>query len=101
MLAEDGLWYPRPTQIKLHAGDAVLAHFLTAHGPMEHHGSEARMMIYFRVTHADVVVPHSGYPLVSRQVPVTRGAEALCDVWRNWEGLRGEAAEHCDPDAKL
>lgn len=69
MLAEDGLWYPRPTQVKLRAGDVVLAHFLTAHGAVEHHGSEARMMIYFRVTHSGVLVPHFG---------TGRGAAALC-----------------------
>jgi hypothetical protein len=111
VLADDGLWYPRPEQIKLRAGDAVLAHYLTAHGPMEHHGGEARMMIYFRVTHLGVQLPHRGYPITSDRVaPVprrgsgsgaSRGAMALCDPWHNWEGLSRAAAKYSHAHARL
>jgi hypothetical protein len=30
----DGTWFPRPEQIKLRCGDAVLAHYLTGHGEL-------------------------------------------------------------------
>ena len=41
-------------------------------------------MVYFRVTHSGVETPHYG---------TGRGADALCDPWLNWPGLRGAVLE--------
>ncbi len=75
---EDGTWFPRPDQIKLQCGDAVLVHYLTGHGPMMNYSNETRYMIYFRLIHSESVLPHQG---------TGRAAAALCDPWLNWPGL--------------
>jgi hypothetical protein len=67
------------------------------------------MMIYFRVTHLGVQLPHRGYPITSDRVaPVprrgsgaSRGAMALCDPWHNWEGLSRAAAKYSHAHARL
>lgn len=93
---EDGAseWYPKPKQMKLRAGDAVLAHYLTGHGPMENLGDDTRYMIYFRVFNAKSgPIPHQGEG---------RAAMALCDEWLSWPGLQHiAAADAANVAAKL
>ena len=62
----------------------LLRSYLTGHGPLQNHADEPRYMVYFRVTHSGVETPHYG---------TGRGADALCDPWLNWPGLRGAVLE--------
>lgn len=64
---------PRPIQAS--AGDALLAHYLLAHGVSANRGPAVRYAVFFRLFHVD----HD-------QV----GTRALLDPWAEWEGLRGD-----------
>ena len=63
---------PAPVQIQARPGDAVIAHYLLAHGVAANVSSDVRYAIFFRVS-----VPEHKEQRV----------EVLTDIWREWPGL--------------
>jgi hypothetical protein len=62
-----------PEQVKVSAGDAVLAHYQLGHGNAENHSPHIRYAIYFRLSHRE----HD------------RGRwDSMTDIWKEWEGMR-------------
>ena len=72
--ADVGRLWPRPTQLLLDEGDAVIVHWATPHAAVRNLSADTRYMVYFRVS-AEAHVPGE--------------AATLCDVWRHWHGVRG------------
>ncbi len=64
---------PAPIQIEARPGDAVLAHYLLAHGVAWNVSPDVRYAIFFRVQ----VPEHKAHKV-----------EVLTDIWREWPGLR-------------
>jgi hypothetical protein len=64
---------PAAVQIEAKAGDAVIAHYLLAHGAAGNVSPDPRYAIFFRI-----------------QVPEHKEqrVEVLTDIWREWPGLR-------------
>jgi hypothetical protein len=63
---------PAPRQLTVRAGDALLAHYLLAHGAAPNVGPHVRYAVFFRLFHRD----HDR----ESTLPMT-------DPWREWEGL--------------
>lgn len=63
---------PEPIQIEAKPGDAVLAHYLLAHGVAWNTAPDPRFAIFFRIS-----VPEHKEQRV----------EVLTDIWREWPGL--------------
>lgn len=63
---------PEPVQITARPGDAVIAHYLLAHGVAPNVSPDVRYAIFFRVS-----VPEHKEQRV----------EVLTDIWREWPGL--------------
>jgi hypothetical protein len=63
---------PAPVPLIARAGDAVLAHYLLAHGVAPHAGPHVRYAVFFRLTHVD----HAH-----------NGERALLEPWLEWEGM--------------
>ena len=75
--SSDGHIWPQPTLVKLASGDAVIVLHAVPHGATRVLSAEPRFMVYYRVTPA------------SRPEENQRSrAEALCDIWMEWEGMR-------------
>lgn len=72
----DGHHWPSPTLVKMAAGDAVIVHFNTPHSATRVEGPDPRLMVYFRT------VP-------KRRAPGRAYADGLCDIWKEWRGMRG------------
>ncbi|MDA0790540.1 MAG: phytanoyl-CoA dioxygenase family protein [Proteobacteria bacterium] len=72
---EDGHCWPRPTLVKLAPGDAVIVHFNTPHSATRVDGPDPRLMVYFRTS-------------PKRRPPGRAYAEGLCDIWKEWWGMR-------------
>ena len=72
----DGRFWPRPTLVKMAAGDAVLVLHAVPHGATRVTGSEPKLTAYFRV--APQSRPSTGRATYSR---------ALVDIWHEWPGL--------------
>ncbi len=66
-----------PKQITGKAGDAVLVHYLLAHGIAGNAAPHIRYAIFFRLSHVD----HEA-----------RGWESMTDMWLEWAGMRDLAA---------
>jgi hypothetical protein len=64
---------PKPRQLHVRAGDALLAHYQLAHGAAANIGPHIRYAVFFRLSHTD----HD-----------PRSTDTLTDLWREWEGLR-------------
>ena len=62
-----------PVQITGRAGDAVLAHYLLAHGVAPNASPHVRYAIFFRLTHVD----HE-----------RQKWESMVDPWLQWEGVK-------------
>jgi hypothetical protein len=63
---------PPPRQLRVRAGDALLAHYQLAHGVAANVGPHIRYAVFFRLSH----VAHD-----------PRSTEPLTDLWREWSGL--------------
>jgi hypothetical protein len=63
---------PAPRQLTVRAGDALLAHYLLAHGAAPNLGPHVRYAVFFRLFH-DAHDPASTVTLV--------------DLWREWDGM--------------
>ena len=78
----DGQLWPKPTLLKMKAGDAVSIHYAAPHAATKVIEPDPRFMIYFRITsscrqeHQLMVFP-----------------EALCDIWLEWPGMQATVAE--------
>lgn len=69
---------PPPVQITARAGDAVLCHYQLGHGIAGNAAPHIRYAIFFRLTHVDHDAVHW---------------ECMTDIWREWAGMAGFAAE--------
>lgn len=67
---------PAPRQLQVRAGDAVLAHYLLAHGVAPNRGPHVRYAAFFRLFHAN----HAAL-----------GTRPMVEPWLEWPGVR-------DPD---
>jgi Phytanoyl-CoA dioxygenase (PhyH) len=63
---------PPPRQLRVRAGDALLAHYQLAHGAAPNVGPHVRYAVFFRLF-------HEGHDASS--------TATLIDPWREWEGL--------------
>jgi hypothetical protein len=63
---------PPPRQLRVRAGDALLAHYQLAHGVAPNLGPHVRYAVFFRLSH----VAHD-----------PRAEARLTDLWSEWEGL--------------
>ncbi len=61
-----------PLQVKVRAGDAVIAHYQLLHSVAGNHAPRPRYTTFFRVKHPE----HEAHKL-----------ECLCDLWREWPGV--------------
>jgi hypothetical protein len=77
VLAANGRLWPKPTQVRMAPGDAVVALHALPHDSTRVEGHEPRLMAYFRVT-------RSGRPEGQEMVY----PDALCDPFIEWTGLR-------------
>jgi hypothetical protein len=74
---KDGSVWPKPTWMKLKAGDAILVHFSTPHSGSRVLGGLPRTMVYFRCVAGSRPEENiKVYP------------QALCDNWLEWPGVR-------------
>jgi len=74
---EDGHYWPKPTLVKLSAGDAVIVHFAVPHSATRVTGPDPRLMVYFRTSPRRRSEPNKQvYP------------KALSDIWHEWRGMR-------------
>lgn len=73
----DGRMWPKPTLIKVKPGDAVLTLHAVPHSSTRLEGNSPRLMAYYRLVPStrDSSSPHSF-------------ADALCDCWLEWHGMR-------------
>ena len=78
----DGRFWPKPTLVRLAAGDAVVVLHAVPHCATRVEGSEPRLMAYFRI------MPERR-PSANRSVY----PEALCDIWHEWPGMAAVVAE--------
>lgn len=62
-----------PRALHVRAGDAVLAHYLLAHGIAPNHGPHVRYAVFFRLYHQQ----HAAY-----------GDRPVTDPWLEWPGVR-------------
>lgn len=65
-----------PIQLEVKAGDAVIAHYQLLHGAVGNWAPRPRFTTFFRVMHPD----HQSHKL-----------ECLCDLWREWPGVRAHS----------
>lgn len=80
-LPHASLALPRPHQVSLRAGDAVVAHYLLPHAVAANASVRVREVVYFRVSTA----PGECRPL------------ALLDMWSEWPALRALPAPSAPP----
>ena len=73
----DGRIWPKPTLIKVKPGDAVLTLHAVPHGSTRLEGNSPRLMAYFRLV-----------SVARDQSKFGTSADALCDCWFEWEGMR-------------
>ena len=64
---------PEPVQLKVKAGDMILAHFQLAHDATANMSDSIRYAVYFRMNHSE-------HPKESLEV--------LSDIWRYWGGMK-------------
>jgi hypothetical protein len=81
----DGRYWPKPTLVKVRAGDALIVHFATPHSVTRVQGPDPRFMVYFRASAPRKEAHLQVYP------------DALCDIWLEWRGMQNFVKEH---DAK-
>ena len=67
-----GRLWPRPTQLLLEEGDAVIVHWATPHAAVRNLGADVRYMVYMRITHAE-------------HVPGSE--DTLCEIFTHYEGI--------------
>ncbi|MEM7141832.1 MAG: hypothetical protein AAF548_12455 [Actinomycetota bacterium] len=108
----DGRRWPRPTPIMMEPGDAFIAAYQIPHaGSFNVNGRESRKSIIFRVRNKSrqpdhVVTGQSDHPdrgwdgewldYEPGNDPWERSKAAMCDMWREWEGLGDVVAEAAD-----
>jgi hypothetical protein len=63
---------PAPRQLRVRAGDALLAHYQLAHGAAPNLGPHVRYAVFFRLF-------HEAHDVTSKAT--------MSDPWREWEGL--------------
>ncbi len=77
IVSATGQIWPKPTFMKVRAGDAIIVHYATPHSSTRVLGAEPRLMVYFRtVAESRPEEFLSVYP------------DALCDNWLEWKGMR-------------
>lgn len=76
LVPEGGIDGIAPLQLHLHAGDAVIAHYLLAHCVAEHRGSDIRINAYWRFTHQ----AHKRDLDQGRQ-------DFVCDLWSGFDAV--------------
>ncbi|HSZ82426.1 MAG TPA: phytanoyl-CoA dioxygenase family protein [Polyangia bacterium] len=64
---------PAPRQLRVRAGDALLAHYQLAHGAAPNVGPHVRYAVFFRLFHA----AHD-----------PASTATMTDLWREWDGVR-------------
>lgn len=74
-----------PTQVKMCAGDVVVAHYSLAHSIAPNTGGAIRYMIYFRLCTPDHAKAVAGGPSRYR-------LESIRDIFTDWPALRSHAA---------
>jgi hypothetical protein len=100
----DGRRWPRPVQVLLEPGDAILIHYQLVHsGSFNENGSESRKNIIFRIRNKrrqpGIVVPGThDHPdrgprgewleFEDGNDPWARSKVALCNIWDEWEGMQ-------------
>ena len=105
----DGKKWPRPTQILMEKGDACIAMYHIPHsGTRNENGKEPRKSIIFRIRNKarqpNVMVngitdhPDRGQngewlEFESGNDPWRRSKDAMCDMWKEWEGMHTVVAE--------
>jgi hypothetical protein len=65
---------PPARQLRVRAGDGLLAHYQLAHGAAPNVGPHVRYAVFFRLFH---------------QAHDAQSTATMTDIWREWEGLRG------------
>ncbi len=102
-MTSDGVRWPRPTQVLMEPGDACITLFNIPHsGTRNENGTESRKNIIFRIRNkarqpnvtVNGVSDHPDRGLMGAWLeyekgnnPWNRSREALCDIWREWEGM--------------
>lgn len=78
----DGKCWPKPTEVVLSPGDAVVAMYHVPHNATRNEGATdtPRYQLYFRVTNGNR----------ARKESDNSAVEALLDPWRDWEGLQSD-----------
>lgn len=103
----DGTMWPKPTPILLDEGDAVLALHAIPHSGTRNAGADPRMNVYFRLRRdrpgGAVVAGDSDHPdrgwngeflsYPPGYDPWKVAVDALCDHWREWDGMAEVVAE--------
>jgi hypothetical protein len=100
----DGRRWPRPTPVLMEAGDVCIATYHLVHSASRNEfGSESRKNIIFRIRNKSrqpdkVLIGASDHPdrgwngewldYPAGNDPWERSKDAMCDMWREWEGLR-------------
>lgn len=79
----DGKCWPKPTEVLLSPGDAVVALYHVPHNATRNEGSTdtPRYQLYFRVTNGN----RAGYKEFDDST-----VETLLDPWKDWEGLQAD-----------
>ena len=72
----DGRYWPKPTLVKVKAGDAVIVHYATPHSVTRVQSPDPRFMVYFRVSAPRKKENLQVYP------------DALCNIWLEWRGMQ-------------
>lgn len=106
----DGTLWPQPTPVLLEEGDAVIALHAVPHSSTRNAAADPRMNIYFRIRRhrpgGAVVAGDSDHPdrgwngefltYEPGYDPWKVAIAALCDHWREWDGMAEVAAEGSD-----
>lgn len=111
----DGALWPEPTPILLDEGDAVIALHACPHGASINNGADSRMNVYFRLRRerpgGATVAGDSDHPdrgwegefldYAESYDPWRVAIDAMCDHWREWDGMADVVAPAETPAERL